>query len=112
MAGVMMKLPALSLCFSLGMGALSSLPLLGSAMAAETVPQLIEQFDEADSTCRLSKSDDVRIKVACVARSIYGVALNERGWCYGRQDQANAEMDWHECKASSLRFPPPKIESP
>lgn len=30
----------------------------------------------------------------------------ERGWCLGKEGQANAEMEWHECEAASMRFPP------
>lgn len=35
---------------------------------------------------------------------IYGLALNERGWCHGRQDEANAQKDWHICESGSDRF--------
>ena len=74
--------------------------------ASETVPELIQLYDAADSNCRLSKSDDVEVKVACLSRSAYGAALNERNWCYGKESDSNATMEWHECGADSLRFPP------
>lgn len=73
--------------------------------ATETDEELIALYDEADSECRLSPSRDVRIAVACHSRSIYGAALNERGWCYGRESEPNAIMEWHKCEADSLRFP-------
>lgn len=74
--------------------------------ATETVPQLIELYDEAEGACRLSTSGDVKVAVACNSRSIYGAALNERNWCKGRDNEANAVMEWHECEPNSLRFDP------
>jgi hypothetical protein len=73
--------------------------------ATETVPELIELYSSADSLCRLSKSRGVKVKVACVSRALYGTALNERNWCYGKRGEANATMAWHACAATSLRFP-------
>jgi len=74
--------------------------------ATESVPELIDLYTESDSGCRLARSADVKVTVACLSRSVYGAALNERDWCLGKEDQANAEMEWHECEADSLRFPP------
>lgn len=74
--------------------------------ATETVPELIELYEAEDSQCRLSMSRDVQIAAACHSRSIYGAALNERDWCFGREAEANAEMSWHECAPDSMRFPP------
>ncbi|MFD1944444.1 hypothetical protein [Paradevosia shaoguanensis] len=76
------------------------------AEATETVPELIDLYEAADSECRLNPSPDVKVVVACVSRSIYGAALNERNWCIGREGEPNAMMEWHECEADSLRFPP------
>ena len=76
------------------------------AEATETVPELIDLYEAADSECRLNPSPDVKVVVACVSRSIYGAALNERNWCMGREGEPNAMMEWHECEADSLRFPP------
>ena len=77
--------------------------------ATETVPELIELWDQSDSACRLSRSHDVKVAAACLSRSVYGAALNERNWCLGRSNEANANMAWHECEAASLRFPPFEI---
>ena len=85
-------------------GALAQQPSI-FAEATETVPELIELYEAADSHCRLSGSRDVQIAVARHARSIYGVALNERGWCYGREMEANADMKWHQCEVHSMLFP-------
>lgn len=78
--------------------------------ATETVPELIELYTQSDSGCRLARSRDVKVVVACLARSVYGAALNEKGWCFGKDDQANAEMEWHECQTGSMHFP--KLDLP
>lgn len=77
--------------------------------ASETVEELIALWKDSNSTCRGASGGDVKVAAACLSRSVYGVALNERDWCLGKKDQVNAEMTWHECGADSLRFPPFKI---
>lgn len=47
--------------------------------ASETVPELIELWSESDAGCRLARRDDVKVIAACLTRSVYGAALNERG---------------------------------
>lgn len=74
--------------------------------ATETVPELIDLYTQSDSGCRLVRSKDVKVVVKCLARFVYGAALNERGWCIGKKGQANAQMKWHECQSDSMRFPP------
>lgn len=77
--------------------------------ASETTPELIELWQDANSTCRGMSGNDVQTWAACAARSVYGTALNERDWCFGKEDQAGAAMEWHECEATSLRFKPVDI---
>lgn len=74
--------------------------------ASESVPELIKLWTQSNAGCRLARREDVKVVAACLSRAVYGAALNERGWCFGKDDQANAEMDWHECEAGSLRFRP------
>ncbi len=74
--------------------------------ASETTPELIELWSASDAGCRLARRDDVKVIAACLSRSVYGAALNERDWCLGREGEANAGMEWHECGADSMRFPP------
>jgi hypothetical protein len=74
------------------------------AKATETDDQLKKLFDEAGDRCLHSRSHDVRVVVACASMRIYGAALNERDWCYGHRNEANAQMDWHRCDANSERF--------
>ena len=69
------------------------------------MPELIQLYNDVDSICRLSKSHDVKVEVACISRSAYGAALNERDWCCGKKGEANAMMEWHQCEAASLKFP-------
>ncbi|MGB3387936.1 MAG: hypothetical protein WBA88_08160 [Pseudaminobacter sp.] len=73
---------------------------------SESVPELIDLYTQSDSGCRLTRGNGDEVQVACTARSFYGAVLNERGWCLGKEGQANAEMEWHECEAASMRFPP------
>lgn len=72
--------------------------------ATETDDQLMQLYDGEGDLCLRNPSRDVRVAVACKAMTIYGIALNERGWCYGRENEANAEKDWHRCGADSDRF--------
>ncbi len=74
------------------------------AQATETDDELKQLFNQTGDICLHSISHDVRIVVACASMRIYGVALNERDWCYGHRDEPNAQMDWHRCDASSERF--------
>ncbi|PQA71826.1 hypothetical protein [Brucella oryzae] len=74
------------------------------AKATETDHQLKNLFDKAGAICLHSHSHDVRIVVACASMRIYGLALNERDWCYGHRHESNAQMSWYRCDASSERF--------
>jgi hypothetical protein len=76
------------------------------ANATETVAELRDLYDEADDTCRVPGSQEAKTVVACMSRAIYGQTLNEKGWCWGKDDQPNAEMQWHECTPTSLRYTP------
>lgn len=76
------------------------------------MPELIELWSESDAGCRLARRDDVKVIVACLSRSVYGAALNERGWCLGREGEANAETEWHECGQGSMRFAPFTVPEP
>ncbi len=73
--------------------------------ASETSQELISLWTGSNSICRGAHGGDVKVAAACLSRSVYGVALNERDWCFGRKDQINADMTWHRCNGDSLRFP-------
>lgn len=72
--------------------------------ATESDDRLKELHHDAGDLCLRNPNRDVEVVVACKAMIIYGLALNERGWCHGRRDEANAEKDWHLCKSGSDRF--------
>ena len=74
------------------------------ADATETNEQLMKLYDQAGATCLRNPSRDVQVTVTCHAMTIYGLALNERGLCYGKQHEANAFKEWHECETDSDRF--------
>lgn len=74
------------------------------AKATETDNQLKKLYDDAGGISLHNRSGDVHVAVACKSMTIYGVALNERGWCYGRRNEANARMSWHRCGGDSERF--------
>ncbi|PSH70495.1 hypothetical protein CU102_00030 [Phyllobacterium brassicacearum] len=79
--------------------------------ATETNEQLTDLWRAADNACKHRNSEDVRVAVGCLSRSIYGAALNERGVCLGKDGQSNADMQWHKCEKDSLRFPPFTVPS-
>ncbi|MGA0616140.1 hypothetical protein [Paracoccus sp. KR1-242] len=72
--------------------------------ATESDDQLRELYDQAGDLCLHNPSPDVRIAVACKSMLIYGLALNERGWCLGHEAEPNALKAWHRCEAGSDRF--------
>lgn len=74
------------------------------ADATETNEQLKDLYEQNGDTCLHNPSRDVRISVACMSMTVYGLALNERGWCYGKHHEANAVKEWHECQDDSDRF--------
>lgn len=78
--------------------------------ARETNEQLIALYDAAADLCVRNPSRNVEVAVACQSMAIYGMALNERGMCRGKQDEPNAFHEWHECGADSMRFP--EVELP
>ena len=85
-----------------------ALPATGAekrfAEATESNEQLISLYEQAGDTCLRNPSRDVQVTVACMSMIVYGLALNERGWCHGKQHEANAVKQWHECQEGSDRF--------
>ena len=50
--------------------------------------------------------------MACGARDYVSYLLSERGYCYGKEDQAGFEMEWHACTSNSLRSTKPDFSAP
>lgn len=99
------KAVALALLF-LPAGTVSAQQAMQFPDATETAQELIALWEESNSVCRGTGHGDVRVAASCLSRSVYGAALNEREWCFGRKEDAGADMVWHRCEAGSLRFPP------
>ena len=93
------------LCLTAASPALASNDKLQFPDASETPRELQQLWEDSNSTCRSAHGGDVKVAAACLSRSVYGAALNERDWCLGREGESNAEMSWHECGPDSLRFP-------
>ncbi|KRW94058.1 hypothetical protein AQY21_21530 [Paracoccus sp. MKU1] len=72
--------------------------------ATESDDELKKLHHDAGDLCLRNPSRDVEVVVACKAMVIYGLALNERGWCHGRRNEANAQKGWHRCESGSDRF--------
>jgi hypothetical protein len=92
----------------LSLALLPALPAAGAekrfAQATESNEELVALYDQAGDTCLRNPSRDVEVTVACMSMTVYGLALNERGWCYGKRHEANAFKKWHECAEDSDRF--------
>lgn len=91
-------------CFSI----MPAQPLIAQekrfADATETNQKLMDLYEHAGDICLRNPSRDVQVTVACMSMTVYGLALNERGLCYGKRDEANAFKKWHECQEDSDRF--------
>ncbi|WP_374398104.1 hypothetical protein [Tabrizicola sp.] len=95
---------------------LAALILLGAAAPAfaqdaETA-QLLQDEQALNSRCRGGSGDDTATWQACGARDYVGYLLFQRGWCFGKEDQIDAEMQWHQCTTGSLDFPKPDFAQP
>ena len=73
--------------------------------ARESDERLLELFENTGDLCVRNRSHDVQVAVACYSMGIYGMALNERGLCFGKENEANAFAEWHPCESGSRYFP-------
>jgi hypothetical protein len=63
---------------------------------------VIDVWHEVNSRCRDSSSD--MTMAWCGVRGLVGTYLKtEREQCFGKQGQAEMDMDWHSCGQDSLR---------
>jgi hypothetical protein len=75
-------------------------PELTGSQDADT---LIQRWNDLNSHCRGGSGDDPKTLEACDERDqVVGRALEDIGWCYGKEDQAGYQMQWHKCEADSL----------
>lgn len=93
--------------------ALSAALILGAAAPAlaqdaETT-QLLQDEAALNTRCRGGSGDDNETWEACGARDYVGYLLFQRGWCFGKEDQGGAEMEWHQCTTGSLSYSKPEF---
>jgi hypothetical protein len=96
-----------ALCIAVFMG--SAFPVL--AQDDETT-RLLEDVVTLNTRCRGGSGDDMETWMACGARDYVSYLLSERGYCYGKEDQAGFEMEWHACTSNSVRSSKPDIANP
>lgn len=71
---------------------------------AGIINELLFVETQIDSLCRGAITDDEKLRAAvCDFRDQLGVALNQRGYCYGIRNQIGADMRWHRCTSASIR---------
>ena len=89
---------------------------LGAASPAsaedDETGRLLEDVQSLNSRCRGGSGDDMETWMACGARDYVSYLLSERGYCYGKEDQAGFEMEWHACTSNSLRSTKPDFSAP
>jgi hypothetical protein len=77
--------------------------VLGPSLAsADTARDLIAIERQLNEMCRGWSGDDPHTGEACEVREKTARLLNKMGWCYGKEGQSGAEMDWHRCGKNSL----------
>jgi len=76
---------------------------LALAQSGNPAANRIKQWQDQNSLCRGLPGDDPRSQAACARRQQIQGELQRTGWCYGRQGQIGAQMQWHRCGRDSLR---------
>ncbi len=73
------------------------------AWAQALNPQTIIRLEsEANGRCRGGSGDQQPTWQACGERAAYGNILEMLNWCYGRNNEAGYQMNWHACGPGSL----------
>lgn len=71
------------------------------AAEIRNVEALLTLEADANSRCRGNTGDTLR---DCAERTEWIERLSALGMCYGRRNQAGAEMRWHKCGPDSNRM--------
>lgn len=87
------------------------LALPASGQDAETI-RLLQDVEVLDSNCRGGPGDSTDTWMACGARDYASWLLSQRGYCYGKDGQIGADMEWHVCEAGSLDASKPEFALP
>ncbi len=65
---------------------------------------LLQRFEQLNGRCRGGSGNDPATWAACDERERLGPRLNALGWCFGREGEMGAEMQWHRCGPNSRRW--------
>ncbi len=80
---------------------------LGCAVPAfgrdDPIKTMISAEHDLDVMCRGGSPEEFTTVEACKSRDKLAKALHGKGYCFGKQGQAGADMQWHKCGSSSLR---------
>ena len=62
------------------------------------VEALITEWQALNDTCRGGSGDDPDTMKACDSRDDVTTKLNDAGWCYGHDGQAEYQREWEACE--------------
>lgn len=65
---------------------------------------LIKDYEFYNDICRGGSGNEESTWEACGARDYVLYTLNQLGACYGREDEAGYQHQWHSCSSGSLRL--------
>lgn len=66
---------------------------------------LMKQYYDLNEKCRGGSGDDPKTTESCDAREAVSTLLRSGGICYGEEDQAGSEIEFHRCNLRSLARP-------
>ncbi|MFF0919196.1 hypothetical protein ACFYE8_05770 [Rhizobium leguminosarum] len=79
--------------------------VLATDKGAKAPDRLIHQWIGLDDICRGSTDRyGIETERACKRRDQIGPLLDRVDWCYGHEDEAGMDMQWHKCDANSRRY--------
>ena len=64
---------------------------------ADDVASLLARERKLNDRCRGGSGDDPATMKACDERDVLVKKLQARGWCWGREDQIEADKKWEQC---------------
>lgn len=65
---------------------------------------LLEEWMDWNERCRGGSGDEPATLEACDRRAEISAELEGMNLCYGKENQAGAEYEWHTCGAGSIHF--------
>jgi hypothetical protein len=71
--------------------------VLQTDRAMKEPQRIISQWMQQNGDCRGGRGDADNTWRACDRREAIGTKLEAVGWCYGRENEAGYQMQWHLC---------------